>query len=339
MRVVRCGGAGLLGLGFVLWASAASAQDAAAAGALFDKGVADMQAGHFDSGCPALEESQQMDPHPGTLFTLAECQAKWGKVASAVAHYQDYVGVVSRLPADQKARHHQRVVTANAQLAKLKPSVPTLTLVLPERAPKGTVVSRDGAQLQSAALGLALPVDPGPHAVVTRVPGGQDHLMTVTVALGEAKRVPLEVDDSVAAVGATPVAASVAHEAPTSTDAPPEPGASKSGHTAAYVAGGIGIAGIVVGSVTGIMVLGKHGTVKDSCTDHTCSADGVSAANSGKTLAIVSDIGFGVGIAGLATGAILLLTNKPEPTATSRGWQPLVAGTLGGAWAGVGRHW
>jgi hypothetical protein len=71
--------AALLSAALLCAAGRASAQDAAAAGALFDKGVADMQAGHYSSGCPAIEESQELDPHPGTLFTLAECQAKWGR--------------------------------------------------------------------------------------------------------------------------------------------------------------------------------------------------------------------------------------------------------------------
>ena len=179
MRRRRAACVGALSGVLSLAASPAFAQDAATAGALFDKGVLDMQAGHFDSACPALEESQQLDPHPGTLFTLAECQAKWGKVASAVQHYQDYTDLVSRLPADQQTRHRERVAIAKAQLGKLKPSVPTLTLVLPATAPPETIVTRNGVALQGAALGLALPVDPGQYVIVTRLPGGAEHSATV----------------------------------------------------------------------------------------------------------------------------------------------------------------
>ncbi|HEY1536742.1 MAG TPA: hypothetical protein VGF76_22125, partial [Polyangiaceae bacterium] len=124
------------------------------------------------------------------------------------------------------------------------------------------------------------------------------------------------------------------------SNAPPAESQRKS-NTPAYVIGGIGVAGIAVGSVTGILVFGKKSTVKDDCVGSTCSSAGVSAANSGKTLAIVSDIGFGVGIVGLATSAVLLLTRpKAEPVAqllTPR-WEPLLASTPGGAWAGLGRR-
>ena len=337
MRTLGGLSACLCGAGVLVWGSSAFAQDAAAAGALFDKGVADMQAGHFDTACPAIEESQQLDPHPGTLFTAAECQAKWGKLATAVAHYQDYVGVVSRLSADQQTRHHARVVTATAQITKLKPSVPQLTLVLPANAPTGTTVSRDGVQLQGAALGLALPVDPGEHVILTRAPGGEDTSVSVSIAAGQSKRVELEVKAVVAAPVAAPATPSEPAASPPSSAAEPQ----RSSKTPAYVIGGIGIAGIAVGSVAGILVFSKKSTVSSQCQDHTCDDAGVSAANSGKTLALVSDIGFGVGIAGLATSAILLLT-QPKTEASAQAhpprWQPLLAGTPGGAWAGIGRH-
>ena len=335
MRRQRAACVGLLSAGLLLSASQAFAQDAATAGALFDKGVSDMQAGHFDSACPALEESEQLDPHAGTLFTLAECQAKWGKVASAVQHYQDYADLVSRLPADQQARHRERAGIARAQLAKLKPSVPTLSLVLPPTAPAGTTVTRNGVLLQGAALGIALPVDPGQYVIVTRLPSGGEHSVTVSVALGDVSRIDLDISqpDTPASAPATPVGEPI-------SSAPPAESQRRS-NTLAYVIGGVGVAGIAVGSVTGIMVFGKKSTVKDQCVGTTCSSSGVSAANSGKTLAIVSDIGFGVGIVGLATSAVLLLT-QPKAEASAQApvprWEPLLAGTPGGAWAGLGRR-
>jgi hypothetical protein len=336
MRGQRAAYAGLVSAGLLFASGRAHAQDAATAGALFDKGVADMQAGRFDSACPALEESQQLDPHPGTLFTLAECQAKWGKVASAVQHYQDYADLVSRLPAGQQARHRERVGIAKAQVSKLKPSVPTLTLVLPAAAPPETSVTRNGVALQGAALGLALPVDPGQYVIVTHLPSGAEHSTTVSIALGDTKRVELDVSQPAAPASPTPESTALAP----ASSAPPAESQRKS-NTPAYVIGGIGVAGVAVGAVTGILVFGKKSTVKDDCAGTTCSAAGVSAANSGKTLAIVSDIGFGVGIVGLATSAVLLLTRpKAEPTAkvlTPR-WEPLLASTPGGAWAGLGRR-
>jgi hypothetical protein len=293
----------------------ARAQDAATANALFERGVADMEAGKFETACPAIQESQRIDPRPGTLFTLAECEAKWGKVASAVAHYDEYTGVVSRLQTQQQARHADRVRASKAAVARLKPTVPTLELVLPPDAPPGTTVKRDGVSMQGASLGLALPVDPGEHVIVSATPGGPEQEARVSVALGEAKRVVVEVRQADVATSPAPDLTAPAGQAPPRAGAQVGEPQGSSRSTWGYVAGGVGIAGVLVGTVAGILVFSKKSTVEDECVGLDCSPKGVEAASSGKTLAMVSNVGFGVGVAGLAVGAILLLTGSSSEAA------------------------
>src|SRR5687768_9717935 len=54
----------------------ARAQNAAAAEALYNKGMAALKSEDFESACPAFEESHRLDPKPGVLFTLAACEQK-----------------------------------------------------------------------------------------------------------------------------------------------------------------------------------------------------------------------------------------------------------------------
>jgi hypothetical protein len=335
----------VLSVACVLLVSVASAQDSATAGALFEKGVADMEAGRFESACPAIAESQRIDPRPGTLFTLAECHARWGKVASAAAEYQEYVDLVSRLTPDQQQRHKARADIARAQLGKLKPSVPTLTLVLPPGAPSGTSVTRNGEVLKDAALGLALPVDPGQYVIVTHVPGGADRETNVTLQLGDAKRLTLETNQPTAAAvpPVVPLPATPQSEPNVNANSASQPTRGSGRKTAAYVAGGVGLAGIAVGAVTGILVLGKKQTVDDNCSGSSCNDEGLAAANSGKNLAAVSNIGFGVGILGLGASAIMLLTGGSESAAAehahSTRFQPVFGSQNGGVSAGLFRRW
>ena len=65
-------------------ARSALAQDVAAADALFNKAIVDMDAGRYDAACPALTESHRLDPRSGTLFAVATCNAKAGKIATAL---------------------------------------------------------------------------------------------------------------------------------------------------------------------------------------------------------------------------------------------------------------
>jgi hypothetical protein len=306
----------------LLVTGAVHAQDTAAAEALFDKGVAEMEAGRYAAGCPALEESHRLEPKPGTLYALADCDARWGKTASAVAHYQDYLGLVSLLSVDQQARHREREATARNEIARLKPSVPELTLVLPASAPKDTVVKRDGVVLRGASLGVSLPVDPGEHAVSTQAPGGVERVVRVSVAAGEKKRVELKVE--------LPAAS---RSAPASSGPPLAPVQSPD-RTWFWAAAGVGAAGIVAGSVTGAMVLGKKGTVSDNCVGAACSAEGKSAADSGKSLATASTVCFGVGLAGAAAAVVLLVT-EPKADAARAAWRPVVGADGASGWVGA----
>lgn len=318
--------------------SAAAAQDSATAGALFEKGVADMEAGKFASGCPAIEESQRLDPRPGTLFTLAECNAGWGKVASAAALYQEYVDLVPRLTREQQLRHQARAELARSQLVKLKPQVPTLTLVLPPDAPSGTFVTRNGEVLKGAALGLPLPVDPGSYQIVTHVPGAAERETRVSLELAEAKRVELE-------VAPPPALEPLPFAKPGTSAAPPAnehaAGARRHDKTASLAALGVGLTGVVVGSVSGALVFVKKHDVTGNCSGKSCNDAGLSAAEDAQTLATVSNVGFGVGIAGLALGTILWLSSGSSATSAPQGTRlrpTLVAGQSGFA-AGLARQW
>ena len=97
--------------------------DVAAASELFHQGLSDMLAGNFDTACHRLEESQHLDPQLGTLFTLAECDAKAGKIASAVAYYEDFLAATAKLPQASMAPYDRRIRIAKSRCSSLKPDV------------------------------------------------------------------------------------------------------------------------------------------------------------------------------------------------------------------------
>lgn len=132
---------------------------------------------------------------------------------------------------------------------------------------------------------------------------------------------------------------------PGATDPAPNPTGSSghSSHTWAYVAGGIGLAGIAVGSVAGILALGKKQTADGHCTGAECEPVGTEAGNSGRGLADVATVGFGAGIAGLALGTVLWVLapgRSSEQKAEARTWQTGFAPlSSGGLFVSTGRSW
>jgi hypothetical protein len=87
-----------------------------------------------------------------------------------------------------------------------------------------------------------------------------------------------------------------------------------------WVAFGVGGAGLVVGTVSGVLALKQVGRLSDRCPDYKCPEKQQERIDSARTLGTVSTIGFGVAVVGAGTGlGLLLLGQQPsDPAAESR---------------------
>jgi hypothetical protein len=297
--------------------------------AQFDYGLAEMEAGRYESGCAALGESYRIDPHPGVLFTLAECENRWGKIASALTHYGAYLDLFDHMGLQQRALQRGRDKIAAAQRERLRGEVPELTITLPPHAPAGTTLERDGVALGTPSLGVALPVDPGDHVIVARTPDGLKHESRFALARGEHRA--LVVDLSIPS--RPPTSAGPPPPAP-----PPKPVVSESPvRLGAWIAGGIGVVGLAVGGVAGALVLGDKSSVDAHCrADFACDPIGLDASRRARTMGIVSDVGFAVGALGIGTAVVLFLQPPSTPAPI---WRPLAAMTAQGGIVGFRGAW
>jgi hypothetical protein len=268
----------------------ARADETGSAAALFQNGLQAMQATRYAEACPKLAESYWLDPRPGVLFTLAECEAKWGHTASALAHYDDYLRLYASMPPGLQAVQRERADVAKRQRAALVDRVPTLALVLPASAPAGVVVRRDDVALGAPSIGAALPVDPGAHVIVVEVPGGATSTREITIQPGERLRIELEVP-------AAPV-----KRAPAEVRAQPARAGAPPAAIALLAVGGVSLA---VGGVTGGMAIAGKSAIDAHCTGTICDVDGKQAADRAKRLGWASTAGFGAGAASVAAGALI----------------------------------
>jgi hypothetical protein len=328
---------------------AALGQDLAAAEALFKKGVADLDAGKYETACPALAESQRLDPRPGTLFAVADCRDKQGQIATARALYEDYLRAVEQMTTSLKLRHHDRAKTAKSRRDTLAVEVPELTLTLPAGAPAEVKVTRDGVVFSKATFGIGLPVDPGEHVIKVQVGDGPIHEQRVTLQKRERKTVELQLGPKLAPEPAKAATATATAAAPPPTAAPsqvasnkgpaagptatagqtaPPPSAGLGGRKiAALAVGGVGLAGIGLGAAMGAMALDKKGIIDAHCPDRKCDAEGSKALQDAQIPGLVSTIGFGVGAAGVAAAVVLWVT---APSGAAPGGAPERKGTTPG---------
>lgn len=271
-------------------------RDPAAAEQLFRQGRAASEKRDYLTACAKFRESNRLDPAVGTVFNIADCEEKLGRLATSWQLFQE---VAQRLASDDD---RQGIALRRARV--LEARVPLLTVHLASAQQAGVVVHRDGVALGAASLDTPLPVDPGEHVVVVEAPGTQPTQFRASV--GEGERAQLEVR-----VGAPLVAGGKVSANQT------EPARSGSSNTAAYAVGGVGLAGLVTGVIAGLLVLDRKQTVDDNCQDHVCNQTGMDATSSGKTLGIVSTVGFVAGGVGLGTATYLFLS-APPPGENSR---------------------
>lgn len=289
--------------------------------ALFDAGVLQMEAGRYDEACPSIQHSYELDPRPGVLFTLAECQAKRGWVATAVERFNQYLALYAVLSPAKKKLQTNRPKAARAELAALLPQVPKLTLQLAPGMPLGAIVERDGRFVAAEALGTAIAVDPVDHVIRLSVPGRPTSEIHVKLARGESRSVVLVLP---------PPAPEAAAGAPR--------GSGTSGRrVTAFVTGGVGLAGLVLGGAMGGVALARKSVVDAHCNvggiAEACDHDGKAAADQLGTFALASTLGFIAGGALTVASVVLFATEpaapKPETSATARRIELGVAPTRG----------
>ena len=307
MRVVVWFGS-IGGFALSLLAQPASAQNPAAAEALFEEARAAMASGSYDLACARFRDSDKLDPAVGTRFNLADCEERRGRIATAWSAFR---GVASELGPedDRKAIAEERARSLEARL-------PYVTLQRTSQTPSGVRVRIDGIELGEGSIGIALPMDPGSHELVLmRAPGVDEQRSSFVLAEGQHANVPVRF-----------VVKPIAEAAPAAPDEASTSGGSLSTRRVwTVVAGGIGLAGVTTGAITGVITLDKKSTANRNCNDDSrvCNTAGVAANDSGRKFAIASSVGFGVGIAGLATAAYLWLTEPAAAPSSSHSSSPL----------------
>jgi hypothetical protein len=292
----------------------AAADDKETAKELFERGLAQMEAKKYDEACPAIEQSLKLDPFPGTLFTLADCEALRGRPGAAFARYGEYLQLYASLSRDKQAKQGTREKDARAKRAELEKLLSQATLTLPPDAPDGTVVTRDGIAVAAGELGAPMVLEPGEHVFTTQVPGGPVSEQRVTLEKGEQRTITLEVRTTSSA-------------APTGGPVTPPPSRPNLRRMVTYVTGGVGAAGLVLGAVTGGLMLAQMDAINAGCTDNgsgvaMCDEAGASAGNNAKTFGAVASAGFVAGLA-LAGVAVVLFVTEPRQNKTSTGHSTL----------------
>ena len=284
-----------------------SAENTAAARTLGIQGVQLADAGKCPDAIEKLQRAESLHHAPTILDRLGECQVQVGQIVEGTENLNAVVReqLAPNAPAvfkDAQARAQKALAAATPRIAHL------IVNVVPADA-KATVTV-NGKPIPAALIGQDRPTNPGTSEVSATAEGYRAAGQSVTLAEGSSQTITLTLDKDPNAVAPLPPLNGAPPPAPVTE--PPAP-APKKNNTPAYIAFGVGGAGLVVGAIAGVVALSKA----SDCPNKVCPTQ--SDLDSAKSTATISTIGFGVGIAGAAVGTVLLLLNNKQeaPPATA----------------------
>jgi hypothetical protein len=270
------------------------------ADALFRAGRTAAQAGDYATACAKFTESQRLDPSTGTLLNLGDCAEQQGQWVAARNYFEDAVA--------QLGAGDPRVKPAKERLAALDARLPRLAIALAPDAPPGTTVRRDGRVVPDAELDAPMPLDPGEHVITVVVPGRPEEQRHVVLREAQSERVVVGAKEAPSTTPSNAVT-------PLPQAAPAEE--RSSARTAGWIVGGVGVAGFVMAGVSGVVLINEKSTADNGCHNKMdCSPDALSAIASNKSWLVVNAVAWVIGVAGVASGAYLILSHRePRPTA------------------------
>ncbi|HYP97654.1 MAG TPA: tetratricopeptide repeat protein [Polyangiaceae bacterium] len=278
--------------------------------------------GQWVDALVAFERSYRLHPHPTTLFNIGFCERALGRFTRARKSFR---AALSTNSVDKQSLQPDLATDAKGYLQEVESRIVRATVVIRQPSLRITVNGRpleaETSQPQGQTFFVAgtrdsgppevppvavfeLLLDPGEQSIVISA-DGVDHVITRRFEAGSTPRIELS--------------------APTST-----PPTKPRSITVPVIAYSIGAAGLVVGSVFGIATLQNAKTLSKECPQKdACPESAQGDVDASHRNAIISNVGFGVALAGGIVGTWSLLSSQPNERPTTRATHPFVQASLG----------
>ncbi len=314
-------------------AAPALAQNAAekeTARALFEEGKKYRDKGDWAHALESFKGADAIMKVPTTKLAVARAYAALGKLTEA----REAALQVALIPvAPKEPQPFTDARTSAKQLAEeLAGKIPQITIKLVGApATNETQVTVDGEKVPAEALAAPWKVNPGKHALVASLRGG-DVKAEATLAEKETKSVTLDVSE----LAKRPDPNAQAAAEPTEKPLTEPPRDEKPGKRSVLIWIGLGVTvvGVGVGATAGILSMGKKSDLDSQCRDGKCPPNAHDTLDSANTLATISTIGFiGAGV-GLALAGVGFALGRSAPKKGTVVVQPIV-GLNGGGFVGA----
>lgn len=289
-------------------AATPDAEAVATAREAYRRGETLYESGRFAEAEEEFQEAFRLIHNPVVLLSIAECQERDQRGAAAALSLRRYLMLRPDAPDAES-------VGARIAAIQERPGVLRVT-----SEPAGATVEINGeVQEQTTPARFELP--PRDYRVVVRRDGLDPVAEQVFVEFATEHELALTLPaegEGIPIAPRAPVVAARSEVGEAASEATHDDGVP----TSVWVATGVAGAGLVAGTVLGFLALSKQADFDDAPSDAT--------ADDGETLALFSDLSFGVGAAAAATALVLYLTKDESSEDETVSLSPVVApATLG----------
>lgn len=310
--LVRLGlAASCMTLGSAAWAQPAqpaAAQPAAAQPAAddaqvlearraYDEGSAHFNAGRFAEALEAFRRAHTLRPNPVVLIPILECHERLQQVPEAI-------GVLTRYLQESPSAPNRAALETRLEALRARPA----RLEVRTTPPGASVLVDDATEPRRAPA--TMQVSAGSHRVRVTLDGHTPEERSVELQPGGREMLQLTL---------TPTAPTPPTVTPDPTEAPPLT-TSRGTSPVVYVAAGLAGAGLIAGTVFGVMALDDANTYSQTPTRE--------LLDRGERNAMLADVGFLTAVAASAVAVVVYFSTRspaearPAPTAQARHTAP-----------------
>ena len=272
----------------------------------------------FDGALAEFRASHEIVASPNTRLEIARCLKQKGRLVAAYAELGRTMVEAKEL-VGQDNRYQRALESATAERAEIEPQLGFVSLTI-QNPSDDTRVTVGGEEIRRAAWGEPAPVLAGTTEVVVSTPGHADVSRSVTVAAGHKEAMTVDAQSGPPVGGAAPPPPPVVAE---STSSGP------SLRTWAYVAGGVGAAGLLTFAIGGAVAHSTYDDLNNACHGGPCPPDKSGEISSGKSQQTIANVGLAIGIIGVAAGVTLYVISMPKGAPASSAAVVVTPGGMG----------
>jgi hypothetical protein len=307
MRSTFCFRIALLACSLSGYALAQTPADLETARTLYTEARNARDAGNFKEALEKFRGAYAVAATPITAIDLAKAEVQAGRLLEA----REVLLSVARIKVKPTESEGSKQARAEAETLaeQVRVRIPSIVIQFTpalEASAEAPTIAVDGAPVPIETVGLPRKVNPGAHIIlVTQATAGE---VQKSVTVRESETVPVVID----LTQAKPLVVTKPNEATTTKSPQPEPAKEPRNMKPLVYAGfGVAGAGVVLGTISGIISFSKSSSLNDLCKGTQCVPAAQSVVSSGRTWAAISTVSFIVAGVGAGAGIAGLLLSSP----------------------------